>query len=202
MPTGYTAGILDGKITTFKDFAIKCTRAFNIDMRDADADAEYTPREVSNFYRENLERTMSKIEELEKVDLKVFEESLVTMWNERINSINNSVQNRKEGAEILQVFLAKAREYTPPTDKHEGFKNFMIEQLETTLDYDGSIDYYNEELLTLSKTLASYNVEEERARELENLKKDLDYYTKNLNDEIVRVNESNKWMADVFKSLE
>lgn len=40
MPTGYTAGILDNKITTFSEFALLCSRAFGatIHMREDDLD--------------------------------------------------------------------------------------------------------------------------------------------------------------------
>lgn len=46
MPTGYTAGILNGTIKTFKEFATKCSRAFMIHMRDEAHDAPYTPRNL------------------------------------------------------------------------------------------------------------------------------------------------------------
>ena len=45
MPTGYTHGIIDGDITTFEQFAERCSRAFLIHMRDDSSDAEYKKRE-------------------------------------------------------------------------------------------------------------------------------------------------------------
>jgi hypothetical protein len=51
MPTGYTAEILDGKVTTFREFAQKCMRAFEstIHMRDESLDKKYTSRKVEKY---------------------------------------------------------------------------------------------------------------------------------------------------------
>ena len=48
MPTGYTAGIIDGKTETFQDFAKQCMRAFGvtIHMRDENMDKGYELRLV------------------------------------------------------------------------------------------------------------------------------------------------------------
>ncbi len=63
MPTGYTAGILDGKITTFQQFAKQCMRAFGatIHMRDDDMDAEITPRTPSDYYSKEIEKAKNII---------------------------------------------------------------------------------------------------------------------------------------------
>ena len=43
MPTGFTAGILDGKINSFREFALVCVRAFGAaaHMRDDGLNIEY-----------------------------------------------------------------------------------------------------------------------------------------------------------------
>lgn len=45
MPTGYTAGIIDGKIKDFKEFAKLCSRAFIVHLRDEPINSEYKKRE-------------------------------------------------------------------------------------------------------------------------------------------------------------
>ena len=48
MPTGYTAGIIDGKTETFQEFAKQCMRNFGacIHMRDENMGKEYEPIQV------------------------------------------------------------------------------------------------------------------------------------------------------------
>ena len=67
MPTGYTAGILDGKITTFPQFAKQCMRAFGatIHMRDDDMDAEITPRTPSDYYSKEIEKAKQLLKDAE-----------------------------------------------------------------------------------------------------------------------------------------
>ena len=54
MPTGYTAGILDGTVKDFNEFAKKCSRAFMIHLRDEPFDSEYKKREPSDYHSKNL----------------------------------------------------------------------------------------------------------------------------------------------------
>ena len=63
MPTGYTAGILDEKITNFPQFAKLCMRAFGatIHMRDEDMNIEYKKRVPSDFYQKEIEKAKQVI---------------------------------------------------------------------------------------------------------------------------------------------
>ena len=60
MPTGYTAGVQDGSIKTFKDYASLCARAFTalIELRDE----PFTPR-LPDEIKSNTTYTEKKIEE-------------------------------------------------------------------------------------------------------------------------------------------
>ena len=63
MPTGYTAGIIDGKTETFQEFAKQCMRAFGatIHMRDENMDKEYEPRTPSDYHTKALEEAKEKL---------------------------------------------------------------------------------------------------------------------------------------------
>jgi hypothetical protein len=62
MPTGYTAGILDGKINTFPEFATECMKAFGacIHMRDDDISTTYRPRKVDDYYIKKIKEIKRK----------------------------------------------------------------------------------------------------------------------------------------------
>src|SRR5262245_849411 len=57
MPNAYTAPVLDGTVTDFADFALRCARAFGatgVDMRDEPADVP--PRRTSGSAQQDAER--------------------------------------------------------------------------------------------------------------------------------------------------
>ena len=64
MPTGYTADVMDGKVTDFKLFAMQCARAFGalVIMRDEPLNAEI-PDEFSpsNYHFQELEQARERL---------------------------------------------------------------------------------------------------------------------------------------------
>lgn len=69
MPTGYTEGIMNGKITTFPQFAKLCMRAFGatIHLRDESLDSEYEPRVPSDYHSKEIERAKKNIIDAKKL---------------------------------------------------------------------------------------------------------------------------------------
>ena len=67
MPTGYTAGVVDGTIKTFNDFAKSCMRAFGatIHMRDEPLNRKYEQRVPGVYYIESLEEAKKELALLE-----------------------------------------------------------------------------------------------------------------------------------------
>jgi hypothetical protein len=204
MASGYTYKIIDGEITTLKQFAFQCVRAFGatIHMRDDSNDAEYRPREVSTYYNDAYDRTQQEFNRINKMTDKEFEKILIDEWNDSIKYNKEQIEKTKKNAKVLYRLLAEAKAYEPPSDNHIEFKNFMISQLEKTIEHDCSIDFYLNELKKLSETLKSYNVEELKEKKLELLRSKLSNYKEDINKEIKRCNESNEWVAKVFKSFE
>ena len=67
MPTGYTAHIEDGEITTGKEFLKLCTRAFGVAVSLKDEPLSTpTPSsfEPSPFYNESYDGALKKLEEV------------------------------------------------------------------------------------------------------------------------------------------
>ncbi len=201
MPTGYTAGILDGKITTFPQFAKQCMRNFGavMHMRDDDFYAEYTPRIPGDYHSKAIETY--KIE-LQKAQLMTDEEIINTekqrLSKDRIYH-SSKISEIKEQREKLIFFLNKAREFTPPTPEHEGIKRFMIDQLESTIDMDGN-DKYHIKSLNQINTI-KINASKIREDIIESAKASLIYHTEQNNSEIIRCNDSNKWVTDFITHL-
>jgi len=204
MATGYTADIVDGKITTFKEFATKCMRAFGatMHMRDEPLNTPYRPAETSQYYLHELaelEKEKARIESMSEEDL------VSTRKNElleRKRELEEIIRERKESRKRLEKILAEAKKYQPPTEDHEGIRKFMIAQLETTIEWDGSSEYYEKELKEVKEKINDLNPEEIRKELLDDIIYDLKYYTEKHNEDLKSVERSNKWVEDFLKSIE
>ena len=203
MPTGYTAGILDGKIKTFKQFATQCIRAFGgaVHMRDDDWDAPYRPDKVGDYYPEQIKEINKKIEKLKKLsDKELINNRKKELIEERIRY--TKIIGEKKQAELkLQEFLEQAKQYETPTPNHVGIKEFMIQQLTDTIKWDADVSYYEKEVAEVDKQLENIDPVEIRKSLMEMYQEDLERNEKRLKEEETRINERNEWSKQYFESL-
>lgn len=203
MPTGYTYGIIDGTITSFPQFAKQCIRAFGaaIHMRDDDGKEEYRERVPSDHHKKELKRAKNDLKNAQKLpdDLLVkakIKELEVTRIRKR-KYLEESIINEQR----LTKMLNEVRSWTPPTTEHEGIKKFMIEQLESTIDFDCNSRDYNNDIVKIDSEISNANAIEIRAELIKKAQWDVDYHTKELAEEIKRCENSNKWVSDLINSL-
>lgn len=203
MPTGYTAGIIDGSINTFEEFAKGCARAFGalIMMKEDPMDTPIKLREPIDYYvnqindiRNNKAKliayTDDELETIMKdlliVDIKQCEEQIA-----KITTIRSKLGN----------MLIAVKNWTPPTEEHTHFKEFMDQQLMDTLKCDGNAYYYVEKLAKSKYELDHIDVKSYRAIQMHKLDKDLAYNVDQRNKDLERCKDSNKWITDLLDSL-
>jgi len=204
MPTGYTAGIIEGKITTFEQFAKKCMRAFGatIHMRDESLDAEYEPRTPSDYYVASLERAKRKIKELDELPDSHFIQEEISQIKNEIVRITDKIEEIKKSKKRLETILSDVEAWVPPGEDHMNFKDFMIQQLTDTIDRDCDTEYYDAELDKYYKKLESPIDVESIKEELRNsFEYDIERCQKNLDEEIARCKSSNDWVETLLKSI-
>lgn len=133
MPTGYTAGIVDGKITEFNDFALQCARAFGalIELRDEPFDAPI-PDEIkahTSYYEQSLEEARQRLASLLALTPdEVVSGAASALLIAQTSHQDSLVRVRAENAR-LKAMLAKVERWTPPTPDHQEMKRFMVDQL-------------------------------------------------------------------------
>lgn len=203
MPTGYTAGIIDGTIKDFKSFGLLCARNFGatMHMRDEDFEAEYKPTEPSDYHPKKIadaEALLANCKSASDEDLiadetKSLTESLEYYNKSRIEAIVNDMK--------LRSMLIDAQTFVPPTRDHEGIKKFMIQQLESTIDFDCRTDYMDKKFLEIELKLSNLNATTIRSERIAQAHKDLAYHTENYNKEVVRCATANQWVIDLENSL-
>ena len=206
MPTGYTAGILDGKINTFQEFATTCMRAFGacIHLRDEAINVDYIPQEVSPYYINRLQSLKERLEEVKSMSdeeiMKDERQKIIEEIEWREKALAESIHNKAK----LEKMLADVNEWEPPTDEHMNFKSFMIGQLESTIKFDADIEYDQKELQNKQEQLNSLilDVDKIRSSKIEYVEDDIEYTEKKIKEDNEHVNINNEWVETLLKSLE
>ena len=203
MPTGYTADIVDGKISTFKEFAMICIRAFgaSIHMRDEPLSKSYQPETVDNYYIERVARLQNDLAVL----INTSDEDLINDERAKllksIDECENKIQRIKNTAITLNSILSDVLLWSPPTPEHQGFKNFMIEQLRETIKHDANPDFYIELKEESTRRLRELNVNVIRNEKFTAIMESINSATESLEKQQKRVESSNKWVDDLMNSL-
>jgi hypothetical protein len=194
MPTGYTAGIADGKITTLEQYAMACARAFGalVKMRDDPFDAPI-PEEmkVDNYYVTSAKEKNEAYEAfiaLDQLGLEsLHQKEIADAWE----YFNKSKAEKKVQADRYAVMLVLAKNWKPPSDDFRTFKEFMVSQIEQSLHFD----IYD------SKPPENISFKDWLAAKREKMAYEVSYAFKALEEETGRVNKANKWIRALRESL-
>lgn len=195
MPTGYTAKVQEG--ISFEAYALGCARNFGalILMRDDPQDAKIPEKFEPNDYhlkaRVTAENTLNTLNSLsdEEAGKKALEQ-FIDKENSRIDSIKKSNVIEERYSEML----VKARAWESPSEDHDKFKEFMVSQLEQSIEFDCNCSFYKEP--TVELTGAQW-----RSEEIKQANHNIAYHTKNYNDEVERTDKRNLWVDLLRKAI-
>jgi hypothetical protein len=201
MPTGYTAGIIDGKTKDFKEYALHCERAFAVHMRDESFDSEYKAREPGDYHTKAIAKAKETLKDMEIVTDTTIIECERAVLLAAIKYHKKGIKKDQVTKTRLESFLAKAENYKPPTEKHKAIGRFMIEQIKKTIGSDCYGDYHEKEIKKTEKKLLGLNAEDIRADLRIQSTKDLAYHTKENEAELKRCRESNQWHEEFINSI-
>ena len=203
MPTGYTAGIIDGTTEKFQDFAKLCIRAFGatVHMRDEPFDKCYEPRTPSDYHLKALNDAKEKLKKAESFT----DKELIKMRKKELEKSRDyhikRIAETKVISNKLESFLKEAKGFVVPTSEHEAFKKFMVEQLESTIKHDGDSTYHEKLLPEIEEELKNINASVVRFSLIEDANRDIAYHLKEYKAELNRCAESNAWVESLFSSL-
>lgn len=191
MPTGYTVGIEDGKISNLADFAMTCARAFGalISMRDDPMNAAIPDKiEPSSYYKDSLTKSKKELADLEartdedwEVAYKRYCDKQAAEYAERLAE-SDAVKCR------YAKIKTEVEAWKPPSSDHIELKKFMLQQIEVSTIYEPTKpseepfnDWKNNEVMRTVQ-----NIEISR---------------KSLDEEIARANERSDWVKLLRQSL-
>lgn len=203
MPTGYTAGILDGKINSFPQFAKQCMRAFGatIHMRDDDMDMEYQERTPSDSHTKALVTAKQSLYDAKHLPDEVIVANKKKELEESKQYHLKNIEEAKVNFKKMNEILKEINEWQPPTSEHTGIKDFMADQITQTINFDCKTKYHDEALDNIELELLSLNAKQVREEMIAKSNKDIEYHTKEYNKDVARCDNSNKWVKDFVNSL-
>lgn len=195
MPTGYTADIHDDKPITFERFVLNCSRAMGaaIMQRDESPDVEIRERVISDYHLENVSKSAERLREAMDRPLAEWDalqdEAIAeaTAYRDKYLADQDAMEARYRA--MLQEVLA----WVPPTREHRGLKDFMIEQLESSIQFDCT----GYQPTVPSRTSPDLYAQQEIARLTKEHGRDL----QSLAEERERVASQNAWVRTLRESL-
>lgn len=196
MPTGYTADIKDG--ISFSTFALNCARAFGatITLRDESGGGEKIPDqfEPSDYHSKALEKAEADLLALGEMTPEACQEQCYGDFAADEAFRLDHLQKNKAQIDSYRSMLEQVKAWTPPSADHVGMKDFMIEQIESSIKFDDSSAYYGvpTERLTGPEWLE---------RKKEKALKDIEYHKTKHAEEVQRTGQRNAWIKALRDSL-
>jgi hypothetical protein len=196
MPTGYTAAIKDG--ITFATFAMSCARAFGacITLRDEPADTpipdEFQP---SDYHSNALQQAQAKLAELQAFTP---EQWAISAKKEYDDIIANKADGYRDALRLNRNYLNMRRDvenWQPPSPDHTKLKEFMLEQIETSMRVDCDLSYYSREVDEMTG-------EQWKAESIRRVEGNIRYHTEGMAKELEVTAQRNLWVRRLRESLQ
>ena len=193
MPTGYTAEVADGTVTEFKDFALRCARAFGafVHMRDDPGDAPLRPDTESTYYAKAVLEAETELAHLRTLTEEQWRDEWRAWWG------NEQADHRRRVAETAQkrgryeAMIAAVSAWVSPSPDHAEFKKFMLDQLQSSIKFD----CYNREP-SVQPDLPSW-----RADTLAQAQRSVVHLREEAAKDHERIASRNRWARQLFESL-
>lgn len=196
MPTGYTASVATGEVTEFAEYAMQCARAFGacIMLRDEPMSSEipeFTPSDHNAKALDKAERELAEFAAMTSDERRLLYEEET---KQRIARANEGIEAQQKQRDRYEAMLEKAKAFKAPTADHQNYAAFLVSQLEESIKFDCSGDYYQKELQPVS-------FDQWQSQKRAGLIRDLAYHEKANREEIERTASRNEWVKALRESL-
>jgi len=198
MSIGYTECIKDG--ISFEDFVMRCARALDEQIPyESKVDIYFEKRRLLCL-RNKLRRFVKKYTRCRVGRLKS-KAKIITEYNNSIGRYKRSIEASDYLEQKYLDMLMKVNNWAPPTNDHTELKGFMVDKISKSIEFDciAEREYYRDRINKIR--MKKDNIENWRSDNIKNMLEDIRYYKDQLEEEIHRVNERNKWIKDLRGSL-
>lgn len=201
--TGYTSGVVDGRVTDAKDYLKMCLHAFGvmIQYRDDPLTKDLPDSIPMDTY--HVSRIEDRKRKLEEVKARTDDE-----WKEELKkSLEKEKAEYEEAKKEIQVEAERIENMRKKIvawdcdDQLADVKKFALEQLNMTTPYD--LDWYTDSIEQLEKALTDeIRFNEWKKNVIESAENDLKYTLKHADEDIANNKKANEYLAKFKKELE
>lgn len=194
MTTGYSDPVEKGEVTEFADFAKNCMQAFMFSMRDLPLGSAPRPVEVDDYTVKQVEVNRQRVAALAAMSVSeagAVAEQERAVARERAATALADV--RVKNARLAKM-LAQVEAWVPPTERHVRIKEFMVEQLSSSIDDE---KFWTERLVDDGPVDVAEWMDDRMADAVRDLERSCGW----LEQAKVRVADSNLWLAQMLESL-
>lgn len=197
MPTGYTSPLYEGKEISFEQFALRCARNFGalVMMREEPLDTpipeKFNPCEYCKMEYEKCQKEYNEL-----IDNPPTEKELEAEYEDMVARMNSDFEKREKERCSLRAryenMVSKVTSWNPPTKEHANLKEFMLLQLNESIEWDCSScpPHVPEKQEWISRKLNG-----------EDIKREMEYYKKLWDEELELTESRNKWIKELKDSL-
>lgn len=196
MPTGYTHDVQMGAVTTLKEYAMQCARAFGacIDMKEEPHDAQiperFDPR--TDYHNEKIAEAEAQRSRLIHLSPEQCADEAALEFKHTLQNWEHRREQRKLHKKRYEEMVEKVKAWNPPQILH-GLRDFMVAQLYSSINYDCS-DTFDDPPVLMSA--ADWLEKQQKS-----IAWDIRYHSKERATEIHRTEERNLWLATLRESL-
>lgn len=196
MPTGYTAGVGDGTITDFTEYALQCARNFGacVTLRDEPLGSEIPEFEASDYNATKLAEAEKALAEFLAMPEPKRREMHAAEHEKNIEAAQRGIAQKIEQRQRYESMLGRAKAFQAPSPDHDEYAKFLVSQLEDSIDWDCDTSYY--ENLKTPVPFAEW-----KSKKVKDLTRDIEYHTKGHREEMERTASRNKWVRQLKEAL-
>lgn len=203
MPTGYTAYIEDGSITTGAEFLMLCSRAFGVaaDLRDEPLSVA-TPEHVepNTKCRDRYTKAIAILNAALALTTDEAREKMRQSHEEKVRTAKSYLTTLEETNKRYDAVRKQVEAWVPPTKEHIGIKEFALNQIDISVDSDNYLESIRKDAnAVLDDSDAA--VAEYIAREIKFCEGDVERAKEAWNAEIKRTEKRNLYMRQFLDSL-
>lgn len=195
MPSGYTQELCEKDIS-FERFIWQCARAFGafIEMRD-DGLSATIPKDflkLDPYHLKRIEEDKHQLLYIENLTIEQAEGRAQTQYEKSLKDYKEEIRSTKIVADRLNKMKEQVTRWLPPSPNHEGLKKFMLDQLNETLKYDGTV---------YGRAPEKIDGNTWKLNEIEAIKDSIRYHTQEHEKVLERNKESRQWISLLHKSI-
>lgn len=197
MPTWYTEPVMDGKMTSAKDYILRCAREYLSFMRDEPEDTPIpeTRPEDKYDYQNLYEKAKKKLSELLVMDENDIHREAEKWRQDKIKSEKEFHEKLTLENSRLTEMTKKLETWKPKHGSINELRYFAITQLEISRENAGDIEKKIE-------TIRNITDNEWYENQLNRLNHDISYWRDLITRKSMSIAVTNQWLKELRESLE